>query len=82
MKNKEINYNAFGRLLVAIGLNEVLPKELTPRERKILTMRFGLEDGVMHTLEETAQEFGVTRERIRQMQAKALEMIRHKLRTP
>jgi RNA polymerase primary sigma factor len=39
-------------------------------------MRFGLEDGVMHTLEETGAEFGVTRERIRQIQAKALEKLR------
>jgi len=50
--------------------------ELTPRELKILGMRFGLEDGVMHTLEETGEEFGVTRERIRQIQAKALEKLR------
>ena len=50
--------------------------ELTPRERKILAMRFGLEDGVTHTLEEVGKEFGVTRERIRQIQAKALEKIR------
>jgi len=39
-------------------------------------MRFGLDDGVMHTLEETGEEFGVTRERIRQIQAKALEKLR------
>jgi RNA polymerase primary sigma factor len=49
--------------------------ELTPREQKILEMRFGLEDGVAHTLEEVGQEFGVTRERIRQIEAKALERI-------
>ena len=46
------------------------------RELKILGMRFGLEDGVMHTLEETGAEFGVTRERIRQIQAKAIEKLR------
>ncbi len=46
---------------------------LTPREQKILEMRFGLTDGVAHTLEEVGQEFGVTRERIRQIEAKALE---------
>lgn len=45
---------------------------LTPREQKILRMRFGLDDGRGHTLEETGQEFGVTRERIRQIEAKAL----------
>jgi RNA polymerase primary sigma factor len=49
--------------------------ELTPREQKILEMRFGLTDGVGHTLEEVGQEFGVTRERIRQIEAKALERI-------
>lgn len=49
---------------------------LTPREQKILEMRFGLVDGVGHTLEEVGREFGVTRERIRQIEAKALEKIR------
>ena len=49
--------------------------ELTPREQKILEMRFGLTDGISHTLEEVGQEFGVTRERIRQIEAKALEKI-------
>ncbi len=50
-------------------------KELSPREQKILEMRFGLVDGVSHTLEEVGQEFNVTRERIRQIEAKALEKI-------
>jgi len=50
--------------------------DLTPREQKILEMRFGLADGVAHTLEEVGQEFGVTRERIRQIEAKALERIK------
>ena len=49
---------------------------LSPREQKILEMRFGLHDGVAHTLEEVGQEFGVTRERIRQIEAKALERIK------
>jgi RNA polymerase primary sigma factor len=52
-------------------------KDLAPREQKILEMRFGLSDGVTHTLEEVGQEFGVTRERIRQIEAKALEKIQH-----
>ena len=50
--------------------------DLSERERKILTMRFGLEDGVSHTLEEVGKVSGVTRERIRQIEAKALEKIR------
>jgi len=63
------------RTLLAGHVAEVL-SELTPREQKILKIRFGLEDGVTHTLEEVGQEFGVTRERIRQIEAKALEKIR------
>ncbi len=54
---------------------EEMIKDLTPREQKILEMRFGLKDGVSHTLEEVGQEFDVTRERIRQIEAKALEKI-------
>ncbi len=50
--------------------------DLTPREKKILEMRFGLTDGITHTLEEVGREFGVTRERIRQIEAKAIEKIR------
>lgn len=50
--------------------------DLSPREQKILEMRFGLTDGVSHTLEEVGQEFDVTRERIRQIEAKALEKIK------
>ncbi|TAN32688.1 sigma-70 family RNA polymerase sigma factor [Patescibacteria group bacterium] len=51
-------------------------KDLSPREQKILEMRFGLTDGVTHTLEEVGKEFDVTRERIRQIEAKALEKIK------
>jgi len=51
-------------------------ENLSPREQKILEMRFGLTDGVAHTLEEVGQEFDVTRERIRQIEAKALERIK------
>jgi RNA polymerase primary sigma factor len=52
-------------------------KNLTERERKVLVLRFGLEDGHQRTLEEVGQEFGVTRERIRQIEAKALRKLRH-----
>ncbi|MDP2664200.1 MAG: sigma-70 family RNA polymerase sigma factor, partial [bacterium] len=64
-----------GRTLLRERLKEVLI-DLTPREQKILAMRFGLGDGITHTLEEVGKEFGVTRERIRQIEAKALERIR------
>ena len=57
-------------------IKEVLV-DLTDRERKILSMRFGLEDNIPHTLEEVGKVFGVTRERIRQIEAKALEKIRN-----
>jgi RNA polymerase primary sigma factor len=63
------------RTLLRERLKEILV-DLTPREQKILSMRFGLEDGITHTLEEVGNEFGVTRERIRQIEAKALERIR------
>lgn len=63
------------RTLLKERLKEILV-DLTPREQKILAMRFGLEDGIAHTLEEVGNEFGVTRERIRQIEAKALEKIR------
>ena len=63
------------RNLLKERLNEI-SIDLTPREKKILAMRFGLGDGFTHTLEEVGKEFGVTRERIRQIQAKALEKIR------
>jgi RNA polymerase primary sigma factor len=63
------------RKLLKERLREI-SSELTQREMKILSMRFGLEDGVMRTLEETGKDFGVTRERIRQIQAKALEKLR------
>ena len=56
-------------------IKEILDS-LNERERKILIMRFGLEDGVVHTLEEVGKVFGITRERVRQIEAKALEKIR------
>ena len=54
---------------------------LTPREKKVLELRFGLEDGHSRTLEEVGQVFGVTRERIRQIEAKALRKLRHPSRS-
>lgn len=63
------------RRILGDQLTEILD-ELSPKERKILEMRHGLENGVYHTLEEVGKEFGVTRERIRQIEAKALERIR------
>ena len=63
------------RILLRERLEEILV-DLTEREQRILSMRFGLEDGITHTLEEVGKEFGVTRERIRQIEAKALEKIR------
>jgi len=64
-----------GRTLLQERLKEVL-SDLTPREQMILEMRFGTGDGVTHTLEEVGKKFEVTRERIRQIETKALEKIR------
>ena len=61
-------------------LQEIL-KELTPRESKVLQLRYGLEDNRPHTLEEVGKEFNVTRERIRQIEAKALRKLRHPSRS-
>ena len=61
-------------------LDEVL-ETLTVREKKVLELRFGLEDGRSRTLEEVGQHFGVTRERIRQIEAKALRKLRHPSRS-
>ena len=57
-------------------INEVL-KTLTPRERDVIRLRFGLVDGRPHTLEEVGEHFEITRERIRQIEAKALRKLRH-----
>lgn len=60
---------------------EAVLASLTPRERRVLQLRFGLEDGRARTLEEVGREFGVTRERIRQIEAKALRKLRHPSRS-
>ena len=60
---------------------EAVLKTLTPREEKVVKMRFGLDDGSEHTLEEVGQSFAVTRERIRQIEAKALRKLRNSIRS-
>ena len=70
--------------VISISLQEQtasLLKTLTPREEKVIKMRFGLEDGSEHTLEEVGHSFEVTRERIRQIEAKALRKLRHPSRS-
>ena len=56
-------------------------RKLSPREERVIRMRFGFEDGNPHTLEEVGQVFAVTRERIRQIEAKALRKLRHSSRS-
>lgn len=70
---------AAARQILREHVKEILA-DLTPREQKILEMRFGLTDGLNHTLEEVGREFDVTRERIRQIEAKALEKIREHMK--
>ncbi len=72
--------DAASMLLLKETLNEVLDT-LTQREAKVLSLRFGLEDGHPHTLEEVGSRFGVTRERIRQIEAMALRKLRHPSRS-
>jgi RNA polymerase primary sigma factor len=67
-------------ILLKEQLEEVL-ETLTPREKEVLRLRFGLEDGKARTLEEVGQRFRVTRERIRQIEAKALRKLRHPSRS-
>ncbi|MDK2820876.1 MAG: polymerase primary sigma factor [Clostridia bacterium] len=67
-------------MLLREQLEDVLDS-LTPREKRVLRLRFGLDDGRARTLEEVGQEFGVTRERIRQIEAKALRKLRHPSRS-
>ena len=72
--------DAASLMLLKEQLNEVL-STLTDREAKVLRLRFGLEDGRSRTLEEVGKEFDVTRERIRQIEAKALRKLRHPSRS-
>lgn len=72
--------DAAARTMLNEQLNEILDT-LTERERKVLSLRFGLVDGRARTLEEVGREFNVTRERIRQIEAKALRKLRHPSRS-
>jgi len=72
--------DAAARALLNEAVGEAL-EELTDRERKIVRLRFGLEDGQARTLEEVGKEFGVTRERIRQIESKTLAKLRHPIRS-
>jgi len=72
--------DAASRQLLKEQIDEVL-SSLTPREQRVLQLRFGLEDGRSRTLEEVGKEFNVTRERIRQIEAKALRKLRHPSRS-
>jgi RNA polymerase sigma factor (sigma-70 family) len=72
--------DVISRKLLGERVDEVL-KSLSPRMEKVIRLRFGLDDGVPKTLEEVAPYFGVTRERIRQVEAKALRILRHPSRS-
>jgi RNA polymerase primary sigma factor len=72
-------YDAVSQELLKDALQDVL-ETLSPREKKVLMMRFGLEDGKPKTLEEVGKEFKVTRERIRQIEAKAIRKLKHPTR--
>ncbi|MDQ6927185.1 MAG: RNA polymerase sigma factor RpoD [Actinomycetota bacterium] len=72
--------DAAARALLAEAVNEALDG-LTDRERQVVRLRFGLDDGQVRTLEEVGREFGVTRERIRQIEAKTLAKLRHPIRS-
>ncbi len=78
--NALLPVDAASKQLLKEQIDDVLAA-LTPRERRVLQLRFGLEDGRSRTLEEVGQEFSVTRERIRQIEAKALRKLRHPSRS-
>jgi len=78
-QNQPSLYDKVSRELLKDALNKVL-ETLSPREKKVLVMRFGLEDGKPKTLEEVGREFKVTRERIRQIEAKAIRKLKHPTR--
>jgi RNA polymerase primary sigma factor len=79
-KNDPGPVDTASRHLLKEQMEEILD-QLSERERKVLVMRFGLEDGINRTLEDVGKEFNVTRERVRQIEAKALRKLRHPLRS-
>jgi RNA polymerase primary sigma factor len=79
-ENVPVPAEAAARMLLKEQLDEVLDT-LTEREQKVLRLRFGMNDGRARTLEEVGKEFDVTRERIRQIEAKALRKLRHPSRS-
>ena len=78
-KNQPMLYDTVSRELLKDALGKVL-ETLSPREKRVLIMRFGLEDGKSKTLEEVGREFKVTRERIRQIEAKVIRKLKHPTR--
>ncbi len=78
-QNQPMLYDKVSRELLKDALSKVL-ETLSPREKRVLIMRFGLEDGKPKTLEEVGKEFKVTRERIRQIEAKAIRKLKHPTR--
>jgi RNA polymerase primary sigma factor len=72
--------DAAARALLNEAIRDALD-DLTERERQVVRLRFGLEDGQVRTLEEVGKEFGVTRERIRQIESKVLAKLRHPIRS-
>ena len=77
---RDLNQLTLSKQEILEQLQEVL-QTLTEREQKVLRLRFGLDDGKARTLEEVGKEFKVTRERIRQIEAKALRKLRHPSRS-
>ena len=75
-RNQVSPVEAASYLLLKEQIADVL-STLSEREARVLELRFGIGDGISHTLEQVGQEFGVTRERIRQIEAKALKKLRH-----
>ena len=76
----EVPADAAARAMLNAAVKEAL-SQLSDREQKVVRLRFGLDDGHMRTLEEVGKEFGVTRERIRQIEAKTLAKLRHPIRS-